>query len=71
MGCRYTKRKDGEVFKIPNSVEYKLACCDCGLVHKIVIMAPDVPEGQLIGFSATRDNRATAQRRRRLKQKEK
>jgi len=37
---------------------FKLACCDCGLVHQVVI-----EEGK-VGIAAKRDNRATGQRRR-------
>jgi hypothetical protein len=65
----YTQRVDGEGFEVPNGIIYKLACCDCGLVHKIVILAPDLPEGTMLGFAAKRDNRATAQRRRHRKTK--
>lgn len=64
MSC-YTQRKDGEAFTIPNRTVYKLACCDCGLVHQIVIAAPG-PKGKPIGFAAKRDNRATSQRRKSL-----
>lgn len=39
---------------------FKLACCDCGLVHQVVI----VVEGGEVGIAAKRDARATGQRRR-------
>ena len=39
---------------------HKICCCDCGLVHKIEFK--NTKEG--IIFRASRDNRATAQRRR-------
>jgi hypothetical protein len=39
---------------------YKMACCDCGLVHVIDFR---MRKGQ-IQFRARRDNRATGQRRR-------
>lgn len=61
---KYTQRKDNEGFEVPNGVVYKLACCDCGLVHQIVILAPGVKKGTLLGMAAKRDNRATAARRR-------
>lgn len=64
MKTTYTQRQDGEGFTIPNGEVYKLACCDCGLVHQIVILAPKVKKGTPIGFAAKRDNRATAARRR-------
>ena len=63
-GSKYTQRTDGEGFEIPNKTVYKLACCDCGLVHQIVIAAPKLKRGEPIGFAAKRDNRATAQIRR-------
>lgn len=61
---KYTQRQDNEGFEVPNAEPYKLACCDCGLVHQIVIVAPGVKKGTPIGFAARRDNRATGQRRR-------
>ncbi len=61
---KYTQRSDGEGFEVPNGQVYKLACCDCGLVHQIVILAPGVEKGTPLGFAAKRDNRATAARRR-------
>lgn len=64
MRIKYAQRKDGEGFTIPNKTTYKLACCDCGLVHKIVIAAPGLRKGVKIGFAAKRDNRATAAKRR-------
>ena len=70
MKAKYTQRLDGEGFTIPNKFIYKLACCDCGLVHQIVIAAPGVKAGAPIGFAAKRDNRATAARRKSIKKKE-
>jgi len=61
---KYTQRYDGEGFEVPNLTPYKMACCDCGLVHKIVLAAPGVEKGVGIGFASERGNRATAQRRR-------
>lgn len=65
---KYTQRIDGEGFEIPNKTIYKLACCDCGLVHRIVLAAPGIKKGVGIGFASARDNRATAQIRRRKSQ---
>lgn len=67
MRLKYVQRKDGEGFTIPNKTPYKLACCDCGLVHQIAIAAPGLRKGVKIGFAAKRDNRATAARRNRIK----
>ncbi len=38
---------------------YRLACCDCGLIHDVVFV---IEEGKL-AMAAKRNNRATAQRR--------
>lgn len=47
------------------NVRINMACCDCGLVHKIGIAV----RGAWVGFSATQLPRATAQRRNMLKRK--
>ncbi len=60
----YTQRLDGEGFTIPNKTVYKLACCDCHLVHQLVLVVPGLRKGAGIGAAAKRDNRATAARRR-------
>jgi len=57
---RYTQRKDGEGWEVQPGQIFKLACCDCGLVHQVVI----VVEGGEVGIAAKRDARATGQRRR-------
>lgn len=66
---RYTQRQDGEGFTIPNRTHYKLGCCDCGLVHTIVLAVPGLRKGAPIGIATKRDNRATGQRRRHMKKK--
>ena len=62
--ARYTQRFDGEGFTVPVGEVYRLACCDCGLVHDMVFISEDMKP---IGVAARRNNRATAQRRRKLK----
>ncbi len=57
----YKQRKDGEGWTVEAGQIFKLACCDCGLVHQVVIVIDD---GK-VGIAAKRDNRATGQRRRR------
>ncbi len=57
---RYTQRKDGEGWEVKPGEVFKLACCDCGLVHQVVIVIED---GK-VGIAAKRDTRATGQRRR-------
>ena len=60
---RYRQRLDCEGWSEPSGKPFKLACCDCGLVHRMVLISED---GKPIGIAAKRDNRATAARRRSL-----
>ena len=62
---RYIQRTDGEGFVVPLRELYRLACCDCGLVHDVV-WAYDRKTNEL-AMAVQRNNRATAQRRRKLK----
>jgi hypothetical protein len=55
----YVVVKDGEWIE-PVMKNYKLACCDCGLIHKVDFR---IRKGH-IQFRAIRDRRATGQRRR-------
>jgi hypothetical protein len=64
---RYTQRFDREGFEIRNKVIFKLACCDCGLVHRVAIAAPILRKGVKIGIAVERDIRATAAKRRAVK----
>ena len=57
---KYKNLLDGDSFEIKNKETFRLACCDCGLVH-LVCGASD---GKRIGIAMKRDKRATAQRRR-------
>ena len=60
---KYEKLKDDMGFLVNTEEEtLKLACCDCGLVHYIGITLKG-GKNAMIGFK--RDNRATAQLRRR------
>ena len=56
---KYKQRQDGEGFEVPLGEVYRIACCDCGLVHDFVFIVED---GKL-GVAAKRNNRATAARR--------
>lgn len=62
--ARYKQRFDGEGFTVPVGEVYRLACCDCGLVHDMVFISEDMKP---IGVATRRNNRATAQRRRGMK----
>lgn len=57
---KYIHRQDGEAFEVPVGKIYRLACCDCNLVHDVVFIV----EGGKLAMAARRNNRATAQRRR-------
>lgn len=48
---------------------YRLACCDCGLIHVIDSRLIAWGKGRKIVFRARRDNRATAAHRRAKKGK--
>ena len=59
---RYDRPEAGE-WVMPIRRGYKMACCDCGLVHKLDFR---VRKGK-IEFRVFRDNRATAAMRRWMK----
>lgn len=63
---KFVQRYDGEGFEVPSGELYRIACCDCGLVHDFVFISED---GKPIGVAAKRNNRSTAQRRKRMELK--
>lgn len=67
---KYDEPKAGEWVQ-PVKRGYKLACCDCGLVHKVDFEHVPWARGRKILFRVFRDNRATAliRRHRRIKVK--
>ena len=56
---RFQRPKEGEWVQ-PVRRGYKMACCDCGLVHKVDFR---IYQGR-VQFRAFRDNRSTGQMRR-------
>ena len=48
----------------PVKRNYKLACCDCGLVHRVDFRLTMVGKKVVLQFRVRRDNRATGQMRR-------
>ena len=58
---KYTQRLDGEYWSITREEIFRIACCDCGLVHDIIV----VEEHGKLTMAARKNNRATGQRRRR------
>lgn len=59
---RYKQIHDGDWVQ-PVRRDYRMSCCDCGLVHRLDFRLVD---GR-IQFRAARHRRATAQIRRRMK----
>lgn len=57
----YTSIIDSEGIAIRSARRFKLACCDCGLVHDMVITGPN--KGGWIGLAMRRNKRATSNRR--------
>lgn len=48
---------------------YGMACCDCGLVHRLNFRLRSTTRGMFIQFQAFRDDKATRNLRRRMKRK--
>lgn len=66
---RYDEPKAGE-WVYPKRRGYKLACCDCGLVHRLNFrLVKRSSGGRFIQFQVFRDNRATGQIRRYLRKR--
>ncbi len=63
MGKKYPDVKGGE-WVHPAKKGYKMACCDCGLVHVLEFAHIPWGRGRKIVMRAWRDNRATGQMRR-------
>ncbi len=59
---KYDQLEDGDVVK-PVMRNFRLACCDCGLVHRLDFKI----KGRHVEFRTRRDRRATAAMRRKLK----
>lgn len=66
---RYLQLEDGVSTTVPNKKVWRLACCDCGLVHRVAIVALKQRKGSLLGLAVARDKRATAARRREMKKR--
>jgi uncharacterized Zn finger protein len=56
----YEKVKDGEGFEVEPGNIHMIACCDCGLVHKMAIAIED--NGN-IGLAFERDEQETQKQR--------
>jgi hypothetical protein len=60
----YTWRKDEEWFPVPRTKYSRLACCDCGLVHRIVAR---VTKTGRVFLAALRDEQESARVRHKFK----
>ena len=60
--AKYEQAYDGDIIA-PRMDKYKLACCDCGLVHDIKFWVED----EQVFFQIARNNRSTGQKRRHMK----
>lgn len=61
--AKYVQQYDGDWVK-PVMCGYRMACCDCGLVHRINFKVIRWGRGYKVMFQAFRHNRATAAKRR-------
>jgi len=57
----FTQIIDGVGLEIPNSQHFRLACCDCGLVHDVVVVTQAGTEE--LGLAMRRNKRSTTMRR--------
>ena len=62
----YPKRKG---WVTPVMQDYKLACCDCGLVHKVTFRVVQIGTEEVLQFKTARDNRSTAALRREMRKR--
>jgi uncharacterized Zn finger protein len=60
MSNRYRQEQDGVPFEMPKGAIYRIACCDCGLVHDVIVRN----KRDTVRVTAWRNNRSTGQRRR-------
>jgi len=62
--------KDNDSAEIRNGETFRLACCDCHLVHDVEVWAEKLPDGAPLVIYLRRNRRLT-QARRKLKEKTK
>lgn len=60
---KYKQIVEGELVN-PTRRNYKMMCCDCGLVHKLNFFLVKRGKGHVIMFRAYLDHKATAAARR-------
>lgn len=57
----YDQIIDGIGVSVRSNRRFRLACCDCGLVHEVVIAGPN--KGGWLGLAMRRSKKATRQYR--------
>ena len=57
---KFIQREDGDVIELKSGQMHAVACCDCGLVHR---MAVAIEENGKIGIAFERDEEETIKRR--------
>ena len=60
---RTRRMKDGEAVALRLNEIFRFACCDCGLVHDMVLVAHEEEPG-MVGLALRRNKRATSAMRR-------
>lgn len=65
MKSTYDQIIEGEGFTMPARKSFKLACCDCGLVHEVALVSSK--DRKNIGVAMKINRRSTGQRRRYMK----
>lgn len=66
----YARPEAGEWVQ-PVRCGYRMACCDCGLVHTMNFRLHPTKRGKFIQFQVYRNNRATAAMRRPMQKRAK
>lgn len=63
---KYRVQRDGDIVT-PRMRDYKMMCCDCGLVHTLNFFVVKHGRGHKVRFKVWRNVRATAAARRKPK----
>lgn len=61
---RYKILVDEEGIELKSQEKFRFACCDCGLVHDMVIATRK--RGEPVGLAVKRNRRATTMRRKHI-----
>ena len=67
--AKYEVLTDGDGWAVKNGKRFRMACCDCGLVHNMIVYTEHLRKGRLIGMATERNERSTGQKRRHMKKR--